>query len=503
MKKKKKIWPIILIIALVIIFVIIKIVGSMNEGKEVALVTTAKVERGDLQDFVNVSGTVESREKAAVFSAVTGKVSEVNVSVGDAVKKSDMLVSFDMEYMDKQLRQATLQYDKNMAMYQSAMTGNDTAKQKYDEAITNLAVLEQQIKDYTALLEKLQNQQAEGQRYAAESFSKQAMNLNAQLKALQTELAGMAAAGGEGTPEYISKAEEAEQIQANLLQLEYSQQSIGSSQQERDLQKQITETQKQLAEFEAYKAKMESQKATGEATVMDSYDKVQYTADKELFVMSYEEVKAQHQKAENGIVADFDGVVTACSVLPGGMVSDGMQVMTVESTEKVKMVFHVSMKMLEKLEIGQKADVNILDNVYEGRVSKIDRMAQDMSITGTKAPMVKVEMEILNPDDKIILGINAKADIYTGKAENAMLIPVEAINVDKNSDFVYVVEDGIVVRKDIVCGVASSEMTEVVSGLTESDVLVRSALTPVEEGMAVTVMPEGIDMSVLGDMQVE
>ena len=84
------------------------------------------------------------------------------------------------------------------------------------------------------------------------------------------------------------------------------------------------------------------------------HDKVQYTADKELFVMSYEEVKAQHQKAENGITADFDGVVTACNVLPGGMLSDGMQVMTVESTEKVKIVFHVSMKMLEKLEIGQR-----------------------------------------------------------------------------------------------------------------------------------------------------
>ena len=69
------------------------------------------------------------------------------------------------------------------------------------------------------------------------------------------------------------------------------------------------------------------------------------------------------------------------------------------------------------------------------------------------------------------------------------MIPVAALNADKNGDFVYIIENGIVVRKDVVTGISSTEFIEVKEGLNESDKVILSSLTGMlEEGMVVTDM---------------
>ena len=60
------------------------------------------------------------------------------------------------------------------------------------------------------------------------------------------------------------------------------------------------------------------------------------------------------------------------------------------------------------------------------------------TLNASNTPMVGVEVHLTNPDDKIILGLDAKLTVHTDSAQNALLIPVEAINADKNGDFLYV-----------------------------------------------------------------
>ena len=89
--------------------------------------------------------------------------------------------------------------------------------------------------------------------------------------------------------------------------------------------------------------------------------------------------------------------------------------------------------------------------------------------------------------------------IYTDKTENALLIPVEAINADKEGDFLYVAENGIVVRKPIVCGISTDIYTEVLEGITEQDAIILTSSSDLEEGMAVTVMPDIASETADGD----
>ncbi len=167
-------------------------------------------------------------------------------------------------------------------------------------------------------------------------------------------------------------------------------------------------------------------------------------------------------------------------------VMEGTRLLTLESSGNLKISFQASQYDALKLALGQKADVEIAGKVYPGEVSKIDRMA----VKGeANTPLVGVEIHLLETDDTIILGLEAKLTIYTSRAEGALLVPVEAVNADRDGDFLYVAEDGIVTRRPVICGISSDTYTEVLEGITEEDQIILGSYTGLTEGMSVTVVP--------------
>lgn len=487
-KKKRKKAPIIIAIMIVIIVIVCAISCSMASNSGV-LVTTTTASRGDIQESISTSGMVASGERKVIFAPVGGKIAEVNVAAGDAVSEGTVLISYDMNDAERQLQQMTLQNNKSEAVYQGAMADNSNKRAELSEANRNLAVLEQQLADYKAYLKKLQEELANSKRETNNALANQSYNLSAESADLQKEYAAL----DQSTPAGAARAAEIEkrqrEISSESAYNQYVQQIAGSSDYVASMETEIARVQEQIADFEAYKAEMEAQKSTSENMVLDTYDKQQFSADKDLATMTYEAAQEDYNVAKQGIVAEFDGIVTECTAVQGATVTGGMQLLTLENSNNVKVTFDASKHDVEKLQIGQKADITISGKVYAGEVSKINRMA---TVNASNTPMVGVEIHILEPDNQIILGLDAKLTVYTNKSENALLIPVEAINADKDGDFLYVVENGVVVKKPIVCGISSDSYTEILEGITQEDQIIVSTLsyTSLEEGMAVTVMPQ-------------
>lgn len=491
-KKKRKKGRII-IAGILILMVIIKVVSCAMAPDEGAIVTTTSAVVGDLQETVSTSGKVVSDEKKVFFAPASGvKVEEVLAEAGDIVKSGDLLISYDMEQMEKRLRQAALQQTKSNALYQGALSDSSENQGKLGEANTNLDVLNRQIEDNKAYLKDLQSKLNQSQRDTNNSLLEESYNLNARLSELQEQLSKLnSVSDGDGNGADDSKRQELEKeirdINVQLSRNAYLQGISSSSDYVADMQEEIANVQERIADYEEYKARMESQKSGSEGQVMDSYDRQQYAADNELANLSYEEVEEEYYAAKKGVCAEFDGIVTECSAVEGATVADGVQLLTLESIENVNVSFYASKYDVVKLEIGQKVDVTISDNTYQGEISKINHMA---SADESGTPMVGAQVHLLNPDDNIILGLDAKMIIYTKETKDALLIPVEAVNADKNGDFLYVVENGIVVRKPIVCGISSDTYTEVVEGITEEDQIILTSYSTLEEGMKVTVLPQ-------------
>lgn len=479
--KGKKTRIIIIIVAIVLVIVLLMSCGG--GGSTAVVVNTINPSRGTIEETISTSGTVVSEETQVVFAPVSGMVEAVNVTAGDTVKKDDVLVAYDMEEMDKILKQAELQQTQSKAVYQGTLSDNSKNQAKLNEANVNLGVLNQQIADNEALLKQLQDELATSQRDTANALADESYNLSQNLATLKEELASL----DSKSPEYAAKLKEIDEVNSEISYNQYVQQTSANSEYVAEMQDKIADVQKTLADYEEYKARMESQKTSSEGAVLDSYDKQKFAVDNELATMTYEQALEDYEVAKLGLRAPFDGVITECTVVQGATIAEGVQLLTLQNSEKVKINFSASKYDVEKLREGQKATVEIAGNTYEGEVSKIDRMA---TINASNTPMVGVEVHISNPDDQIILGLDAKLQINTDSAEDTILIPMEAINADKDGDFLYIVEEGVVVKRPIVCGISSDEYTEVLEGITETDQIIVSAYSELTEGMAVTAMPQ-------------
>ena len=486
-KNKGKVTKFICIVIVAVVVLGMMGCSVLGNSQTAALVTTTTAFRGDLQESISTSGMVSSEEQKVIFADTSGKVAQVNVATGDVVSKGDVLVAFDMEDAEIAFEQASLQQNKSTLVYEGAVADSAKSQAKVNEANTNLKVLEQQLADWKANLKNLQEELSESQRETTNALLKENYDLSSESADVQEALAVLDKSAPDYAEKYAQLQEQMDDIGEEIARNQYIQQTAGTSDYVAEMQEQIAQVQEEIAEFEAYKMEMESQKAAHEDRIMDANDRAQYQVDNRLAEISFQTAQKDYHAAKQGVVAEFNGIVMECSVVQGAMVSEGMQLLTLADSGNIKISFSASKHDVAKLSEGQNAKITISGNEYEGKVAKINRMA---TLNASNTPMVGVEVHITNPDDKIILGMDAKLEIFTGKTENALLIPVEVINADKEGDFLYVVENGIVVRKPIVCGISSDTYTEVLEGITEADQIILSSLTGFEEGMAVTVMPD-------------
>ncbi len=482
LKRKKKRRNRIIALAVVVVLIVIRLVACGGSGAQTAAVTTANPTYGDVEEMISISGTIESEITDVYFSQVTGKIAEVMVQPGDLVEKGTTLIAYNMDEMQKRLNDATLQSQVNFASYQGAMAQNTETQGKLKEANVNLNVLNNQIADTEKYIKVLQENLEKQQRNTSNSLAAESLTLNQKVSDLSSQLAKLAP----GSDEYNQKNQELVEVQKSLTQNQYLTSIAGSADSVVELQKKIQEQQEILAGYQEYKAKMESQKNTSEATVLDQYDKQVQSANYELAASSLKSVQDEYDAAAEGVKAAFTGIVTEVTTVSGAPVTQGSQLVTMKSSEDIKVVISVSKYDLQKLEIGQKVDLTISGREYTGSVSKINRMAT-VNLTGTAA--IGAEIHIDNPDEYIYLGIEAKAEIHTHKAEQVMLLPIEAVNADRDGDFVYVVENNIAVRRSVVTGISSDTYIEIKAGLSDTESVIVSSYSSIEDGMAVAIMP--------------
>ena len=87
------------------------------------------------------------------------------------------------------------------------------------------------------------------------------------------------------------------------------------------------------------------------------------------------------------------------------------------------------------------------------------------------------EVHIENPDENIILGIEADVDIYTEEKENVLLIPIEAFYSDDMGDYCYTIAGGLVEKKYIKVGILSDTFVEIAEGINKGDIVITDAIT--------------------------
>ncbi len=254
-------------------------------------------------------------------------------------------------------------------------------------------------------------------------------------------------------------------------------------------QDRLKDSTENLEKLQTSKAKEEGIKDSSEASKLTAAARSELATNNNLSNLNAQMTKDDINEGKAGIQAEFSGVVTEVTAVPGGPAAKGGSLFTVASNEDVIVDMSVTRFDLEKLEVGQMAEINLAGKTYTGQVSKLSRLAADNS-KGT--PVVSAEIHIDNPDENIYLGLEAKVTVSGRKVENVIVVPVEAVNTGVDGSFCYVVDEtGVVVRKDVETGLASATEIEISAGLNAGDKVIRNTGGMLlEEGMRVTAVEE-------------
>ncbi len=104
MKARKIIIPVSIVAGIAVIGAGVVALG--NSASAVAYASSAVIEQKSLENKISVSGAVESSEVKKVYSKLAAyPIEQVNVKVGDAVKKGDVLCTVDTEELQQQILQ--------------------------------------------------------------------------------------------------------------------------------------------------------------------------------------------------------------------------------------------------------------------------------------------------------------------------------------------------------------------------------------------------------------
>jgi len=124
MKKK-------IIIGVVLIAIIATIVGlriTSKNKKQVVTVKTSNVVMGDVKMYLSTTATIKSKNEKDYYASATAKISNVNVTVGDKVKKGDTLLTYDTADLNNQLSTAQINYNNAISQKKDAVNKDTDAK---------------------------------------------------------------------------------------------------------------------------------------------------------------------------------------------------------------------------------------------------------------------------------------------------------------------------------------------------------------------------------------
>ena len=473
-KKAKRRIVIFTVVGAAIIFVLVR--GQL-QAKKPMIAETTQAFTGDVEQTLSTSGTVESEQTQTYYSPVGATIQDVPVELGDVVTAGQLLVAYDVNDLENAKEQAAYRTQAAVNNYLGSAAQNTQSGGKYAEASTNLDVLEQQIADQKNLISLLKDQLEEKTNEKKNVYQKKDVELQ---KKLLTEQANLTSATGEDAREEINWR--IRNIQSDIAQNNYDLSQVDQDAELKQMSKAVEDAQDVLSKYEEARTEMKSQKSGNESSQTNNYNAASLNASANESKLSQEIAEENLQLAQNGVTAAFDGIVTSLSAKDGALATQGMELLEVQSNKEVCVKVGLTKYDLEKVALGQKADVTIAGNTYQGEISKIYHMATK---NASGSSIVQALIHIENPDDGIFLGIEAKVVIHTAESTGALLIPVEVINADMNGSFVYVVENGVVTRKDIVTGISSDTYTEVLEGLSAGEAVIMDS-SNVEEGMNVT-----------------
>lgn len=442
-------------------------------------VRTVTLQKGNLDDSISASGTVESSDVSNVTTDLKYTVKTVNVQVGDMVEAGDVICTLDTESLEKSIEKAKKALADSMAQaektYQKAQESLAEAQTKTSEAKTDMDEAQSAKDDawsaYDSACSKVSSFQTEADDAAARqenalSALNDAMAVTAQKQtayndaygAWKTESDRQLAADyepAEGDAEKLAGLQTAmDNAQAQLdaaneaqtkAQESYDQTSLQAQEKQKalsDAQSTVGLTGLQTAYQQAQAAYEQAQTAYDQA--VKNQETAQETCDDALESYnksgeSDELADLQEQLEQCTLTAETSGKVTAVNATVGSMIEGAAA--TIQNTESLKVAITIPEYDIESVKVGMTARItsDVTDKEVNGTLSQISPTATG---GGSSSSSFAAEVTVDDADSGLLIGTNAKVEIILSTTEDVFTVPLDAIGENEAGESVIYVQTG-------------------------------------------------------------
>jgi HlyD family secretion protein len=196
-------------------------------------------------------------------------------------------------------------------------------------------------------------------------------------------------------------------------------------------------------------------------------------------------LKLARQRASRTVVrAPMAGVIYNLAIRAGSFVHAGDPLMNIGRLDRLRVRVYVDEPELGRMMVGQPVTIRwqaLPGKEWQGAV---ERRPVSVQALGSRQ-VGEVVCSIENPGRELIPGTNVDAEIRTAVAENALVIPREALRHDTGGDFVYALQGDAIERRPVKSGAASIALVEIASGLAENDAVALPSSIPLQSGALV------------------
>jgi HlyD family secretion protein len=173
------------------------------------------------------------------------------------------------------------------------------------------------------------------------------------------------------------------------------------------------------------------------------------------------------------LVAPFEGVVTAVTVQAGQIAPAAVPAMTLVDSSELQIVVDVDEVDVARLAEGQEVTIRVdalPDEMISGYVKRIAPAASQVG----GVIVYEVSIVLSETDLPLRVGMSATASIVIERLHDVLLVPNWAIRIDRDTGrtFVNLVREATVEENEVKIGVRGEDVSQVLSGLQEGDVVV-------------------------------
>lgn len=516
--KKKKIIRIGAVCAVLVLAVIVVprvLGGSKKANAGAAMQKTATVERRSITSELSSSGTISPKDTYSVTALASGEVITADFEEGDEVEKGQILYTVDASSKESELNSAKNSLER-------AQTSYELAVEDYNEAVNNYSgnTYKSTETGYIKTLYIKEGDKVSGGTKIADIYNDKIMKIRVPF--LSTEAAQI----GSGNQGLVTLTETGEQLTGTVISVSNMEETLAGGRLVRYVTLQVenpgglTSSHTATVTIGDFTCALEGSFEASVDTVLSAdlpssvevesmvvtegdflnkgtavFRMTGKTADsllrsyKDSMDKAQENVESAQSKVDSTqdsyedytITAPISGTVITKNVKAGDKISGGgnsgaVMLATIYDMSQVTFEMSVDELDVQSVAVGQSVVITadaFENQIFSGKVTNIS-LASSYANGVTNYPVTVTLDEV----GGLLPGMNVDGQIILEEAENALVIPVDAL---MRGNKVYVKDDTVKEQNgavpagfrsvDVETGLINDDYVEILSGLSEGDVV--------------------------------